>query len=290
MRLSIVSTLALSLGLLPISSAWAAPPEDTATDTAAATGEAPVADAEGPAEGSADALSAKAVEAFEGKDYPNAVKFFEEAYAVDPNPNYLFNIGRVHEEAGDLRSAVSRYEEFVKSPGVDLESRKFANERLGVLRGINSAEDEALADDERRKADAKAAEENRQRPVEGPAGPTDGGEDNDPRKRTRTVGFVLLGVGAAAVAGGGVAGGLALGKHNDFKDETDFAAASDLQSEGKRLNGAADGLFIAGGVIAATGLVMVLASLKKKDKKTARTQVTPALGRTGAGLSLSHRF
>lgn len=283
MRLPIFSsagvlTLAAALTLSPLSTAFAAPPEGEAEAEASADASSP------------DALSAKAVEAFEAKDYDTAVQYFEKAFEADPNPNYLFNIGRVHEEAGDLRSAVKRYEQFVKSPGVDLDSRKFANERLEVLRGIISAEDEALAEEERRKAEAEAAKNPNNGNAGGPSGPVDGGPDKDPRKRTRTIGFVLLGVGAAAAAGGGVAGGLALNKHNAFEDETDPMAAAQLQDEGKTLNGVADGLYITGGVVAVTGLVMVLASLPKKNKKTARTTVTPALGRTGAGLSLSHRF
>ncbi len=275
-------TLAGALALAPVAPAMAAPPEE---------GE------EAAPEGSPDDLSEKAVEAFEAKDYETAVKYFEAAYDADPNPNYLFNIGRVFEEMGDLRNAVDRYEKFVKSPGVDLDSRKFANERLEVLRGIISAEDEAKAKEEQRKADAEEAERRRKSGAgegQDPTGGAEGGEPkDDPRKRTRTVGYVLLGVGAAAAAGGGVAGGLALGKHNDFKDETDPMAAADLKTEGQRLNAAADGLYITGGAIALTGLIMVVATLgKKKSKsdKTSRTQFQPAFGRTGAGLSLTHRF
>ena len=61
---------------------------------------------------------------------------FEQAYAIDPNPNYLFNIGRVYEEKGDIRSAVDHYQRFVKEPGVDIGSRELAVQRLRVLKAI----------------------------------------------------------------------------------------------------------------------------------------------------------
>ena len=81
----------------------------------------------------AEQLSEQAIEKFQAKDYTGAVALFEQAYSIDPQPNYLFNIGRVYEEAGDLEKAVEYYAKFVKQPGVDLDSRKVANERLKVL-------------------------------------------------------------------------------------------------------------------------------------------------------------
>src|SRR5690606_1047944 len=137
-----VLTLSLALAVAPFSSALAfgAPPADAADPD----DDGDEGDDEGEADpNSPDGLSASAVEAFEAKDYDTAIELFEKAYDADPNPNYLFNIGRVFEEKGDLQSAIDRYERFVKSPGVDLESRKFANERLRVLREIVAGEDEA---------------------------------------------------------------------------------------------------------------------------------------------------
>ena len=65
-----------------------------------------------------------------------AVDLFEQAYAIDPQPNYLFNIGRVYEEKGDLKKAVEYYQRFVQEPGVQIESRDRAAQRLRVLKAI----------------------------------------------------------------------------------------------------------------------------------------------------------
>ncbi|MFY0531027.1 tetratricopeptide repeat protein [Nannocystis pusilla] len=88
------------------------------------------------AQPSAADLSAQAIERFNARDYDAAVRLFEEAYAIDKVPNYLFNIGRVYEEKGDIRSAVDYYQRFVKEPGVEIEARDLALQRLRVLKGI----------------------------------------------------------------------------------------------------------------------------------------------------------
>ena len=81
----------------------------------------------------ADALSDEAVAAFKAKDYDTAIAKFQRAYEIDPQPNYKFNIGRVYEEKGDLENAVKYYQEFVQSPGVDLEAREAATAQSGQI-------------------------------------------------------------------------------------------------------------------------------------------------------------
>lgn len=83
--------------------------------------------------GDPEALSAAAVEAFERKEYDQAIRLFEQAHKIDPQPNYLFNIGRVYEDKGDLPNAVKYFQAFLNEPGIDLTSRQSVNERLKVL-------------------------------------------------------------------------------------------------------------------------------------------------------------
>ena len=110
------NALVCAFVLSPMSEALAAP----VTDPAAPAEVAPAEDA--------PSTTDKAVSAFEAGDFDAAIELFEQAYVEEGDPNYLFNIGRVFEEKGDLRSAIDRYEKFVNSAGVDLESREFANE------------------------------------------------------------------------------------------------------------------------------------------------------------------
>ena len=111
LRSVVAGTVALALGLAAVPSvAWAGPSVQEQVD----------------------ALNSEAVEKFQAKEYDEAVELFEQAYALQPEPNYLFNIGRIREEQGNLESAVEYYERFVKEPGVPLEAREKGLERLRV--------------------------------------------------------------------------------------------------------------------------------------------------------------
>lgn len=239
----------------------------------------------------ADALSDEAVQKFEAKDYEGAVELFEQAHQIDPQPNYLFNIGRVYEEKGDLEKAVEYYQRFVGESGVDLESRQIATERLKVLR-------EALA---------QIREDERPAPSEGEgtAPATSGGDPSEDRPRDpertrkmRIAGYSLLGIGGAALIAGGAVGGVALGTTRDAEDAGFVDEQQRLRRKARTQAGAADGLFIAGGVVAVVGLVLVLSTLRAGQGRSAtsrgatarRTTFAPAVGPRGVGLGLMHRF
>lgn len=262
--------VALSVALAPL-------PSTAAVEPAAAEG------AETP-----DALSGAAVEAFRAGEYDKAIDLFQRAYTLDPQPNYLFNIGRVYEEKGDLEKAVANYQEFVKQPGVDIEAREAATERLKVLR-------RTLAE----------LEEDKQPNTGGAVdpsvdAPTPAEEAAAAKKRKlRIAGYSLLGVGGATLVIGAVFGGLAIGKSNDAKDAAFVDDKLALRQEAAGRAKVGDGLLITGGVLAAVGLVLVLVTLgkgKKKNGDTARLRPLVAphptawFGRSSAGLSFAGRF
>lgn len=247
-----------------------AAPANKSAETAVASSDSPTA-----AE-----LSDQAVTRFKAKDYDTAASLFEQAYALDPNPNYLFNIGRVFEEKGDLPRAVEFYDRFVKEPGVQIESRDRAAQRLRVLR--------AIVDDSKSKPEGKAEgpEEDGAKPE--PL-PTEGPKDvEDPNKPMKLAGYSLLGIGGVSMIVGGVLGGLALGKRSDLKETQIISERQSLASSGPTLALASDiGLF-AGLGLAATGLVLVLVA--RKRTKAARSALAPSLGRDHAGVVWGVRF
>lgn len=244
-----------------------------------------------------DALSAAAVEAFRAGEYDKAIELFERAYTLDPQPNYLFNIGRVYEEKADLSKAVANYQEFVKQPGVDIEAREAATERLKVLRRTLAE----LEDDEEPTG-----------PVVEPGvdAPTPAEQTAAAKKRKmRLAGYSLLGVGGGTLVIGAVFGGLAIGKSNDAKDAAFVDDKLALRQEAQGRAKVGDGLLITGGVLAAVGLVLVLATLgkgkgksksksrkasaatnRRSERTTWQPLVAPSLGRTSAGLSFAGRF
>jgi hypothetical protein len=230
----------------------------------------------------ASKLSDQAIEKFQAKDYDGAAALFEQAYAIDPEPNYLFNIGRVYEEAGNLEKAVEFYAKFVKQPGVDLDSREVALDRLKVLRSILEETTEKPPEDEPEEPDEPVIE----------APPPEPAVDEDAerkRKNMRIAGFALLGVGAAALIGGGVTGGLAQGDHNKAGEVANPADGVPLLESSQTKSLVANVMFGVGGAIALTGVILVAVGFTK-PKPTSRVALMPSFGPRGGALELRLRF
>ncbi len=105
----------------------------------------------------------------------------------------------------------------------------------------------------------------------------------------KTLGFVGLGVGAAGLVVGGIAGGLALGKHSDISKQC--PGGSCPSNAGSALRGDVDSLhtlalasdvaFGVGGALAAAGLVLVLTG-PKANRSTGAIRPLVGLGFVGA--------
>ena len=235
-----------------------------------------------------DAIVAQAVEKFQAKEYEEAAALFEQAYEMSPEPNYLFNIGRVYEQAGNLEKAVEFYARFVKEPEVELGAREVALERLRVLRGVIEETTEKPPDEDPPPDDGLGdpTEDTTQDGT-----PTDDTTDDEPKKPNgmRIAGFVLLGVGAAAVGVGGGLGGVALGHENDLNTLNTLETRDDAVTKGRRTALIADVLFGVGGAMLVTGVVLVAVSYAGKNKSR-RAAVAPTLTRRGAGIAAEVRF
>jgi len=249
----------------------------------------------------AEALSEQAVEAFSAKRYDESIGLFEQAYALDANPNYLFNIGRVYEEKGDLEQAVAHYQKFVSQPGVDLESREAATERLKVLRAaVQQLKEDSETENENE--DEPPPEETDLEERAQPADPADDQGPSDRKRGQRIAGYALLGVGGAGLIVGGVLGGLAQSNASDADSAEFVDDALRMRDDARRQARAADAMFITGGVLAAAGLVLVLTTLGKgkgkgKGKGASATRtparrwvIAPAASPRSAGAAVHGRF
>lgn len=103
----------------------------------------------------------------------------------------------------------------------------------------------------------------------------------------RTIGWVTLIAGGAGLALGGVTGGLALGKRSSLKDSgcSDTRCPYDKQDEVKSLNTlrvVSSVGFIAGGVLAVSGVTLLLSAPSSEHQVTAT--------RGGSSVSLAGRF
>ncbi|PRQ03790.1 tetratricopeptide repeat protein [Enhygromyxa salina] len=274
--LSALSSITLSLSLaLGSTVALAAPAATPAPEQ-----DAPTEEEERKSE--AEELSDQAIVKFQAKDYDGAVALFEQAYAVDPQPNFLFNIGRVHEEAGNLDKAVEYYAKFVKQPGVDLTSRETALDRLKVLRAILQETTEKPPET---KPDTEVE------PIEPPPPQPDPVDEDAKRKRKvlRAAGFGLTGVGAAAMIGGAVVGGLAQGDFNKAGEAESPGDNQPLLDSAKTKALTADILLGVGGAVLLTGVILVAVGFSK-PKQSSRVALTPSFGPRGGGGVLRVRF
>jgi hypothetical protein len=113
--------------------------------------------------------------------------------------------------------------------------------------------------------------------------------DAKPGSLRKTLGWVSLGVGAAGLATGGVTGALVLSKQSQLDDEPGCAdkscprALNDDVSSYNMLRTVSTTAFIAGGVLAAVGITLVLTTPGGEATQTA-LRVSPA------SLDLEYRF
>ncbi len=264
-----IATTAFALALVPTTAFAGQPAEDGAELDAATRSEF-------------DKLLAKASAQFDDGDFDGAIASFEAAYEIRADASLLYNIGRVYEEKGDLEPAIDYYGQFARQPGISLELREQAVERVKVLKDIVDA---TKQDEPPAPAPAPLPEPE---PEPEPQ-PTDTAPGEDGRG-LRIAGYSLLGVGGAVVIGGAVAGGLASRDANDLDGEIDPGNRRDLKDAGENKALAADVMFIAGGTLALTGVALIVAGVVKKRRTERNLAIAPVVSPRFAGTHLSFSF
>lgn len=79
------------------------------------------------------------------RDYRRAIEKFIQAYAIDTDPNLLFNIARCYEELGEIDAAIEKYQAFLKTPGADARGRQRARDSIRALEQSKNAAPQAGA-------------------------------------------------------------------------------------------------------------------------------------------------
>lgn len=118
----------LPLAMLTSAAVALAPAAASAADNRTTPAPAPASPA------SVAQLNEEGAALYAGRDYRRAIEKFIQAYAVDSDPNLLFNIARCYEELGEIDAAIEKYETFLKTPGADTRGRQRARESLATLR------------------------------------------------------------------------------------------------------------------------------------------------------------
>lgn len=276
---------ALTLMSAPVQASQAVP---DAPEAAAEATQEGVEDSPEPSDTDrANQLSAEGVAAYERGDFQGAIELLMQAYELSPQPNLVFNIGRVYEELGDLEQAQKFYTEFLTLPGVELETRAFAAERVEVIRRVLT---QAQA-----KAQAEAQEGDD--PPDPQVRPTADATQMEPTTappprgmpKLRIAGAATLAAGGAALIAAGVLGGIGASRAKQAGEEQLVADQNEMLRDARSLAGAADGLFIAGGIVAAAGITMLGVSYAKRFNKQ-RASVVPSVGSRHVSLGFTGRF
>jgi tetratricopeptide (TPR) repeat protein len=259
----------------------------------------PVARAQKGAKSSA-ALVKEGERLFNARKYREAVDVLKRAYDAQPDPRLLYNIARAYEQAGDMREALSYYDQFIKNAEGDmdpllLKRAHSAAERARVL--IEKEEQATAAAEAERKRLQEQAEASRKRAEEEQAAAQRAQEQARQQqqaeqervmasyRRSKVAAFALGGVSVASV-GAGVFFGL---QARDSRKAFDEATSQELKEQaaddtrGKAL--LAD-IGFGVGLAAAIGAIIVY----PKDGPPAEGEVRMTLAPRGLGAGVEVNF
>ena len=242
MRVSVLALVLLTLGLV------------VATKAGAQAAETP--------REHAVSLFAQSVAAYREGRFDDAATLLEHAYALQPEPVLLYNLGRAREGAGADEAAADAYRRYLATEGTDATDASAARARLTVL-------DRRI--EERHALEARAADHDARAPV----APAPEAASQPSAHEVAIAPWALAGGGAAALIGGGVLGGLVHDRSAALSSAPSQVAAVGAHSDAEVFAISADVLFGVGGLAVGIGVVWGIVEL-----------VSPSAPRAGARLRI----
>lgn len=219
-------------------------------------------------------LAGKGAKAYGEERYRDAIGYFEQAYALQPVPNLLYNIGRCHEKLDEYEEAIEHYEEFAVAPEVGSEARREALKRAESLREIANI----------KKSDTSSATGGQQ-----DSSTTQTAQTND-EESSSPVPWIVAGAGVGALAVGGAFGLMASSSADEIQNGADFQTRKDAQSRAKTQALVADSLFVVGAVTTGIGVYLLLSSDSEEASDKANALVLPYAHDSGAGVGVRLDF
>lgn len=242
--------------------------------------------------GDAIKLAEEGIALYGKRDYRAAIETFEKAYAIDPDPNLLFNIARSHERLGENARAIERYEAFLQVPGTDAQQRVRAEESLKALRKLEAGREAAAQPPPAPLAPTPAPTPAPPAPVpppataERPSGASNAG--------LTTGGVILVSIGGGALIGGTIAYVLGAEDHNEVTDAPNYDGvgivamterrAIDLVDSGDTKKGVGIGLWVAGGACLGAGILMLTLPVGDTAAPATASRATVGVWGTSGGL------
>jgi tetratricopeptide (TPR) repeat protein len=215
----------------------------------------------------------KGLELYTQKKYDDAIKSFEQAYALRAEPELVYNIARAHEKSLRRAEAIAAYEKFVNLPGTTAELRTKALNAMEALRAEQAALDRAKVP---AKVDVSAPTPADREGTSGVAAQV------EPERSAPVLPWALVGVGAAGMGVGAVFGLLALDAKSDF-DKARAAEKADKATTVETRALVADIALFGGAAVAVTGVILLL--VEGGDATPSETAWVPTLGPGGVGLA-----
>ncbi len=110
--------------------------------------------------------------------------------------------------------------------------------------------------------------------------------------KLKWIGWITTGVGVGTVVAAGVIGGLALKKNADLAEECDGYCPDrkDDVNDNEKMGNMSTAMFIGGGVVAATGIVLLILGTRKERQTSGVATVVPAITPDGLGAVVDWRF
>lgn len=220
-------------------------------------------------------------------NYKEALSEFEKAYKLLALPGMLFNIGRCHENLGNLKAAIESYRRYLREhketpePTVKLRIENL-EKRLAEQQPQTPPPDKTPA--------STAVPE--QVPVAPPRAPAD--ERSGPRWK-RPAGWATLGVGVVSLVTGIAFGAMVRSKSQEYEDGAKvktYTELQDIRSSGESYQKIEIATLVVGGVLVAAGSGLLIwdALDRKRGRESTALRVLPVVSGQGFGLVTCKRF
>ena len=259
------------------------------------------AEAASPEVSKAESYAAEAFQAYQKKDYQEAVVLYMKSLEAAPSADVVFNLAKIYDsKLNDRELAMRFYRRYIADPGADPERVRVANTRLAELRELEVAASEKPAAVPVAAAAANGGEQ--KAPPSAQSGPSPADQKPAAQKSGGLTGVQWAGVATGIVGLGGIAVGTIFGL--SAKSDSDAAKkdcdgnACSTQAGVDAANDAATKAdistvaFIAGGALTTLGVVLLVSggSSGPAERDTALLRVAPYVGSGSFGTQVSGRF
>ncbi|MCC6337129.1 MAG: hypothetical protein IT380_24440 [Myxococcales bacterium] len=216
-------------------------------------------------------LAKEADKLYKDNKYAEAAEKLQQAYELDPNALYLYNIARAWDQAGELQKSLDTYRQYTSLPAEQtrpdlVKKANLAMDRLRTLvaraeadKQVQAAEKQRLEDEAnkaRERADAEAEAARLQRDAIA-AKDKAAREEADKKAGTRKI--AAFAVGGGAVAALGTSLGLALGAQgakNAYNKATTVEAKEAARGQVQTLAAVTDVMLVVGVAAAVTAIIL----------------------------------